>query len=84
MGKLTGQRVVLGAHERGPALGRQRGEDNDDRQARPDGKRGGHGQEHRHDAFFEGNWSEYAAWRKARFGDDVEVPRRVVYRKLTR
>ena len=34
--------------------------------------------------FFEGNWSEYAAWRKARFGDDVEVPRRVVYRKLTR
>ena len=34
--------------------------------------------------FFEGNWSEYAAWRKAQFGDDVEVPRRVVYRKLTR
>lgn len=34
--------------------------------------------------FFEGNWSEYAAWKKEQFGEDAGVPKRTVYRKITR
>ena len=34
--------------------------------------------------FFEGNWSEYAAWKKEQFGEDAGVPKRVQYRKLSR
>mgnify|MGYP004447402721 FL=1 len=34
--------------------------------------------------FFEGNWSEYAEWKMKEFGEDVGVPKRTVYRKLTR
>ncbi len=34
--------------------------------------------------WFEGNWSEYAEWRKENLGIDVDVPRKTVYRKLTR
>ena len=34
--------------------------------------------------FFEGNWSEYAAWKKEQFGEEAGVPRRVQYRKLSR
>ena len=34
--------------------------------------------------FFEGNWSDYAAWKKEQFGEDAGVPKRVQYRKLSR
>jgi len=34
--------------------------------------------------YFEGNWSEYAAWKKEQFGEDAGVPKRTVYRKLSR
>ncbi len=34
--------------------------------------------------FFEGNWSEYAEWKKVQFGEDASVPKRVQYRKLSR
>jgi energy-dependent translational throttle protein EttA len=34
--------------------------------------------------WFEGNWSEYAEWKKEQFGEDAEVPKRTTYRKLTR
>lgn len=34
--------------------------------------------------WFEGNWSEYAAWKKEQFGEDAGVPKRTVYRKMTR
>jgi energy-dependent translational throttle protein EttA len=34
--------------------------------------------------FFNGNWSEYEADRKKRFGTDATVPRRIKYRRLTR
>lgn len=34
--------------------------------------------------FFEGNWSEYAEWKMKEFGEDAGVPKRVVYRKLSR
>ena len=34
--------------------------------------------------FYEGNWSEYAEWKMREFGEDVGVPKRTVYRKLTR
>lgn len=34
--------------------------------------------------FFEGNWSEYAEWKKQQFGEEAGVPKRVVYRKLSR
>lgn len=34
--------------------------------------------------FFEGSWSDYAAWRKEQFGEDADVPKRAVYRKLSR
>ena len=33
--------------------------------------------------FFEGNWSEYAAWKKEQFGEDAGIPKRTVYRKMT-
>ncbi|MDR1784867.1 MAG: energy-dependent translational throttle protein EttA [Spirochaetaceae bacterium] len=33
---------------------------------------------------FEGNWSEYAAWRKTQFGEDADRPRKTVYRKILR
>ena len=34
--------------------------------------------------FAEGNWSDYAAARKARLGAEADVPRRIKYRQLTR
>ncbi|MBX3249165.1 MAG: energy-dependent translational throttle protein EttA [Myxococcales bacterium] len=34
--------------------------------------------------FFEGSYSDYAADRKKRLGDDADVPKRIKYRKLTR
>ncbi|MCP4746952.1 MAG: energy-dependent translational throttle protein EttA [Desulfobacteraceae bacterium] len=34
--------------------------------------------------FFHGNWSEYEADRKKRFGVDASVPKRIKYRQLTR
>jgi len=34
--------------------------------------------------FFEGNWSEYAEWKKDQFGEEAGVPKRTVYRKLSR
>ena len=34
--------------------------------------------------FFEGNWSEYAEWKFKEFGEDAGVPKRTVYRKLSR
>ncbi len=34
--------------------------------------------------WYDGNWSEYAEWRKERFGKDAETPHRGVYRKLER
>ena len=34
--------------------------------------------------FIEGNWSEYAEWKLKEFGEDAGVPKRTVYRKLSR
>ena len=34
--------------------------------------------------FFEGNWTEYAEWKMKEFGEDAGVPKRTVYRKLSR
>ncbi len=34
--------------------------------------------------YFEGNWSEYAEWKKEQFGEDAGFPKRTVYRKLSR
>ena len=34
--------------------------------------------------YFEGNWSEYAEWKMKEFGEDAGVPKRTVYRKMTR
>ena len=34
--------------------------------------------------FFEGNWSEYAEWKLKEFGEEAGVPKRTVYRKITR
>ena len=34
--------------------------------------------------FFEGNLSEYAEWKKEQFGEEAGVPKRTVYRKMTR
>ena len=34
--------------------------------------------------FFEGNWSEYAEWKMKEFGEDAGVPKRTIYRKLSR
>jgi energy-dependent translational throttle protein EttA len=35
-------------------------------------------------AFFDGNYSEYEADRKARLGADADQPHRIKYRHLTR
>lgn len=34
--------------------------------------------------FFEGNWSDYAEWKMKEFGEDAGVPKRTIYRKLSR
>jgi len=34
--------------------------------------------------WYDGNWSEYAEWRKEKFGKDADTPHRGVYRKLER
>ena len=34
--------------------------------------------------FFEGNWSDYADWKKEQFGEDAGVPKRTIYRKISR
>lgn len=34
--------------------------------------------------WFEGNWSEYAEWKKKELGEDSDVPHKTIYRKLTR
>lgn len=34
--------------------------------------------------YFEGNWSEYAEWKMKEFGEEAGVPKRTVYRKLSR
>ena len=34
--------------------------------------------------WYDGNWSEYAEWRKAKYGKDADTPHRGVYRKLQR
>jgi energy-dependent translational throttle protein EttA len=34
--------------------------------------------------WFEGNWSEYAEWRRKQFGEDADRPHKTVYRKLSR
>ena len=34
--------------------------------------------------WYDGNWSEYAEWRKEKFGADADTPHRGVYRKLER
>ena len=34
--------------------------------------------------YFEGTWSEYAEWKMKEFGEDAGVPKRTVYRKLSR
>lgn len=34
--------------------------------------------------WFDGNWSEYAEWRRERLGADADRPHRYVYRKLER
>lgn len=33
---------------------------------------------------FEGNWSDYAEWKKKEFGIDVDKPHKTIYRKMTR
>jgi ATP-binding cassette ChvD family protein len=34
--------------------------------------------------WYDGNWSEYAEWRKEKYGTDADRPHRYVYRKLER
>jgi len=34
--------------------------------------------------WFDGNWSEYAEWRRQKYGKDADTPHRGVYRKLQR
>jgi energy-dependent translational throttle protein EttA len=34
--------------------------------------------------WYDGNWSEYAEWRHAKYGNDADTPHRGVYRKLQR
>lgn len=34
--------------------------------------------------WFEGNWSDYAEWRKKMLGDDADRPHKTMYRKLVR
>lgn len=34
--------------------------------------------------WFDGNWTEYAEWRREKYGNDADTPHRGVYRKLER
>ncbi len=34
--------------------------------------------------WFEGNWSEYAEWRRTQLGEDADRPHKTIYRKLVR
>jgi len=34
--------------------------------------------------WYDGNWSEYAEWRRQKYGKDAETPHRGIYRKLQR
>ncbi len=34
--------------------------------------------------WYDGNWSEYAEWRREKFGKDADTPHRGIYRKLER
>ena len=34
--------------------------------------------------WYDGNWSEFAEWRRQRLGIDADRPHRIVYRKLER
>jgi ATPase subunit of ABC transporter with duplicated ATPase domains len=34
--------------------------------------------------WFEGNWSEYAQWRKKEFGEEADRPHKTVYNKIIR
>ena len=34
--------------------------------------------------WYDGNWSEYAKWRREKFGKDADVPKRAIYRKFER
>jgi len=34
--------------------------------------------------WFEGNWSEYAEWRRKQYGTEVDYPRKTIYRKMSR
>lgn len=34
--------------------------------------------------WYDGNWSEYAEWRRAKYGKEADTPHRGVYRKLQR
>lgn len=34
--------------------------------------------------WYDGNWSEYAQWRKEKYGKDADTPHRGIYRKLER
>ncbi len=34
--------------------------------------------------WYDGNWSEYALWRREKFGKDADVPKRAIYRKFER
>jgi ATPase subunit of ABC transporter with duplicated ATPase domains len=34
--------------------------------------------------WYDGNWSEYAAWRHEKLGTDADRPHRIVYRRLER
>ena len=34
--------------------------------------------------WFEGNWSDYAEWRKKQFNIDPDKPKKTMYRKMTR
>ncbi|MCX8013241.1 MAG: ATP-binding cassette domain-containing protein, partial [Rectinema sp.] len=34
--------------------------------------------------WFDGNWTEYAEWRRARLGAEADRPHRIVYRRLER
>ncbi|PIE97624.1 MAG: energy-dependent translational throttle protein EttA [Treponema sp.] len=34
--------------------------------------------------WFEGNWTEYAKWRREKLGKDADTPHRAIYRKLER
>jgi len=34
--------------------------------------------------WYDGNWSEYAEWRRQKYGKEADTPHRGVYRKLQR